>query len=66
MTHQEPPQMLPAAADSCELPLQTRMDVRLMPDTAVAEKGGPFRTDYEIDCSALVVPKTIDLEATSQ
>ena len=29
-------------------------------------KGGPFRTDYEIDCSALVVPKTIDLEATSQ
>jgi predicted NBD/HSP70 family sugar kinase len=37
MTHQEPPQMLPAAADSCELPLQTRMDVRLMPDTAIAE-----------------------------
>jgi hypothetical protein len=29
-------------------------------------KGGPFRTDYEIECSALVVPKTIDLEATSQ
>ena len=29
-------------------------------------KGGPFRTDYQIDCSALVVPKTIDLEATSQ
>jgi hypothetical protein len=29
-------------------------------------KGGPFRTDYEIDCSTLVVPKTIDLEATSQ
>ena len=29
-------------------------------------KGGPFRTHYEIDCSALVVPKTIDLEATSQ
>ena len=37
MTHQHPPQMMPAAADSCELPLQTRMDVRLMPDTAVAE-----------------------------
>lgn len=37
MTHQEPPQILPAAADSCELPLQTRMDVRLMPDTVVAE-----------------------------
>ena len=29
-------------------------------------KGGPFRTDYEIDCSVLVVPKTIDLEAPSQ
>jgi hypothetical protein len=29
-------------------------------------KGGPFRTHYEIDCSSLVVPKTIDLEATSQ
>jgi hypothetical protein len=29
-------------------------------------KGGPFRTHYEIDCSALLVPKTIDLEATSQ
>ena len=28
-------------------------------------KGGPFRTDYEIDCSALIVPKTIDLEAPS-
>ena len=37
MTHQDPPQHLPADADSCELPLQTRMDVRLMPDTAVAE-----------------------------
>ncbi len=37
MTHQEPPQIMPAAADSCELPLQTRMDVRLMPDTAIAE-----------------------------
>ena len=31
MTHQEPPQSMPAAADSCELPLQTRIDVRLMP-----------------------------------
>jgi hypothetical protein len=29
-------------------------------------KGGPFRTHYEIDCSSLVVPKTIDLEAISQ
>jgi hypothetical protein len=28
-------------------------------------KGGPFRTDYQIDCSALIVPKTIDLEAPS-
>ena len=28
-------------------------------------KGGPFRTEYEIDCSTLVVPKTIDLEAPS-
>ena len=37
MTHQQPPQSLPAAADACELPLQTRMDVRLMPDTAIAE-----------------------------
>jgi len=37
MTHQEPPQTMPAAAEACELPLQTRMDVRLMPDTAVAE-----------------------------
>ena len=36
MTHQKPPQSMPAAADACELPLQTRMDVRLMPDTAVA------------------------------
>jgi phage major head subunit gpT-like protein len=37
MTHQKPPQSMPAAADACELPLQTRMDVRLMPDTAIAE-----------------------------
>ena len=37
MTHQQPPQSIPAAADACELPLQTRMDVRLMPDTAIAE-----------------------------
>ena len=37
MTHQDPPQNIAAAADSCELPLQTRMDVRLMPDTAMAE-----------------------------
>ena len=37
MAHQQPPQTLSAAADSCELPLQTRMDVRLMPDTAIAE-----------------------------
>ena len=37
MTHQEPPQIAPADTDSCELPLQTRMDVRLMPDTVVAE-----------------------------
>jgi phage major head subunit gpT-like protein len=37
MTHQDPPQSIAAAADSCELPLQTRMDVRLMPDTAIAE-----------------------------
>ena len=37
MTHQQPPQSIPAAADACELPLQTRMDVRLMPDTAMAE-----------------------------
>ena len=37
MTHQEPPPTVLAAADTCEMPLQTRMDVRLMPDTAVAE-----------------------------
>ena len=37
MTHQKSPRTMPAAADSCELPLQTRMDVRLMPDTAIAE-----------------------------
>ena len=37
MTHQDPPQSIAAAADSFELPLQTRMDVRLMPDTAVAD-----------------------------
>ena len=37
MTHQDPPQSIAAEADSCELPLQTRMDVRLMPDTAIAE-----------------------------
>ena len=39
----------------------TKIAVRYRP-----VKGGPFRTDYEIDCSTLVVPKTIDLEATSQ
>lgn len=37
MTHQQPPQSIAAAGDACELPLQTRMDVRLMPDTAIAE-----------------------------
>ncbi len=39
----------------------TKVRVRYRP-----VKGGPFRTAYEIDCSALVVPKTIDLEAPSQ
>jgi len=38
----------------------TRIAVRYRP-----VKGGPFRTDYEIACSTLVVPKTIDLEAAS-
>ncbi len=38
----------------------TKIAVRYRP-----VKGGPFRTDYEIDCSALIVPKTIDLEAPS-
>jgi len=38
----------------------TRIAVRYRP-----VKGGPFRTDYQIDCSTLVVPKTIDLEAPS-
>jgi phage major head subunit gpT-like protein len=37
MTHQQPPQSLTAAADIFELPLQTRMEVRLMPDTVIAE-----------------------------
>ena len=38
----------------------TRISVRYCP-----VKGGPFRTEYQIDCSALIVPKTIDLEAPS-